>query len=219
VRKFVRYAVRAIWSLTLSISVSPYLEHMRERACSRMHARVYLPACLPACVHVHICGMLGQGAGPGRRGVAGAVSPPAPHRPNAGSSPHPSLRPRSRLACAAPCICPGEGCADAPATPDVAEVGQVSRDGYVLLGTRAMELSNGRLGPEGATLLAETMREAPPTMLVYFDIRLTIFTTLRAFSFSFSDRNSKKHNVFPINPEKQSPFVDRSSEFTADKNN
>ena len=39
-------------------------------------------------------------------------------------------------------------------------------------GTSKMGLGNGRgLGDEGATRLAETMREAPPVMLARLDIR------------------------------------------------
>ncbi len=56
---------------------------------------------------------------------------------------------------------------------------QVTRDGAVVLvsglraeGTSEMALSKRRgLGPEGATRLAETMREAPPMMLAKLDIR------------------------------------------------
>ena len=61
----------------------------------------------------------------------------------------------------------------------VAAVRQVSRDGDVRLvsgmgakGTSAMTLSKERgLGCEGATRLADTMREAPPMLLTKLDIR------------------------------------------------
>ena len=58
-------------------------------------------------------------------------------------------------------------------------MGQVSSDGEVRVvsgvggkGTSKMGLGNGRgLGHEGATRLAETMREAPPMLLTKLDIR------------------------------------------------
>ncbi len=58
-------------------------------------------------------------------------------------------------------------------------MGQVSSSGDVRVvsgvgakGTSKMALGNGRgLGPEGATRLAETMREAPPMLLAKLDIR------------------------------------------------
>ncbi len=188
------------------------------------------------------CGARRQGAGPGRRGVAGAGGPPAPHRRNAGpcTTPHSSLHPcRSRLACLGAmgshprvsiCCCPKarslwrlvpepsspqprrSACACGARLPALSaptfslpfslphflsrlasRAGQVSSDGDVRVvsgvggkGTSKMWLGKGRgLGGEGATRLAETMREAPPMMLEKLDIRQGCMHYTSSILFSF----------------------------------